>query len=87
MRNTAQRIKNDTTKALDQRYAILEPGERCWRCRLPLLMEQYHVFPCQHAFHANRLIEVSIGMVGMSKGIRIRELEKEISSIAEVWHQ
>ena len=52
--STAQHIKSDI-KGLDQRYAIVEPGERCWKCRLPLLMRQFFVFPCQHAFHADCL--------------------------------
>lgn len=75
--NTAQHIKDDI-KALDQRYAIVEPGERCWKCRLPLLMRQFFVFPCQHAFHADCLGEMVMSMAGMGKSKRIRELQKEI---------
>lgn len=75
--NTAQHIKDDI-RALDQRYAIVEPGERCWKCRLPLLMRQFFVFPCQHAFHADCLGEMVMGMAGMGKSKRIRELQKEI---------
>ena len=42
--STARRIKDDT-KAIDQRYAILEPGGKCRECRLTLFsMEQYFVF-------------------------------------------
>nr|POE65108.1 vacuolar protein sorting-associated protein 18 like [Quercus suber] len=81
---TAQHIKDDI-KALDERYAIVEPGERCWKCRLPLLMRQFFVFPCQHAFHADCLGEMVMGldgigkaMVGTSKTKRIRELQREI---------
>lgn len=75
--NTAQHIKDDI-KSLDERYAIVEPGERCWKCRLPLLMRQFFVFPCQHAFHADCLGEMVMHMAGMGKGKRIRELQKEI---------
>lgn len=75
--NTAQHIKDDI-KALDQRYAIVEPGERCWQCRLPLLMRQFFVFPCQHAFHADCLGEMVMKMAGMGKGKRIRELQREV---------
>ncbi|KAF2484672.1 Pep3/Vps18/deep orange family-domain-containing protein [Neohortaea acidophila] len=74
---TAQHIQADV-KALDERYAIVEPGERCWKCRLPLLMRQFFVFPCQHAFHADCLGEMVMGLVGMGKGKRIRELQREI---------
>ncbi|KAK3048666.1 tethering complex subunit [Extremus antarcticus] len=75
--STAEHIKSDI-KALDERYAIVEPGERCWKCRLPLLMRQFFVFPCQHAFHADCLGEMVMSMAGIGKGKRIRELQKEI---------
>ena len=75
--NTAEHIKSDI-KALDERYAIVEPGERCWKCRLPLLMRQFFVFPCQHAFHADCLGDMVMNMTGIGKGKRIRELQKEI---------
>ncbi|KAK5733926.1 tethering complex subunit [Elasticomyces elasticus] len=74
---TAEHIREDIKK-LDQRYAIVEPGERCWKCRLPLLMRQFFVFPCQHAFHADCLGEMVMQSVGMGKGKRIRELRTEI---------
>ncbi|KAK5121856.1 hypothetical protein LTR85_004427 [Meristemomyces frigidus] len=75
--NTAEHIKTDIKK-LDERYAIVEPGERCFKCRLPLLMRQFFVFPCQHAFHADCLGEMVMGVIGAGKGRRIRELQKEI---------
>ena len=76
--DTAEHIKSDI-KALDERYAIVEPGERCWKCRLPLLMRQFFVFSCQHAFHADCLGEMVMAAApGMGKGKRIRELQREI---------
>ncbi|KAG8623642.1 hypothetical protein KVT40_008618 [Elsinoe batatas] len=75
--DTAQNIKDDI-KALDQRYAIVEPGERCWICRLPLLMRQFFVFPCQHSFHADCLGKAVMGMGPAGKGKRIKELQSEI---------
>jgi vacuolar protein sorting-associated protein 18 len=75
--STAQHIK-DEVKSLDQRYAIVEPGERCWKCRLPLLMRQFFVFPCQHAFHADCLGEMVMSMAGIGKSKRIKELQREI---------
>lgn len=75
--NTAQHVKDDI-KALDRRYAIVEPGERCWSCRLPLLMKQFFVFPCQHSFHADCLGKMVMQTVGMGKSKRIRELQTEV---------
>lgn len=76
--DTAQHIRDDI-KALDARYAIVEPGERCYSCRLPLLMRQFFVFPCQHAFHADCLGKMVTMMAGTGKGKRIKELQAEIS--------
>ena len=74
---TAEHIKSDIT-ALEERYAIVEPGERCWRCRLPLLTRQFFVFPCQHAFHADCLGDMVMTMTGTVASKRIRALQKEI---------
>jgi len=74
---TAASIKT-SIQTLDARYAIVEPGERCWKCRLPLLMRQFFVFPCQHAFHADCLGDLVLKSVGMGKGKRIRELQREV---------
>ncbi|BDD62053.1 hypothetical protein MPDQ_001817 [Monascus purpureus] len=67
---TAHRIRSQIT-TLDTRYAIVEPGEKCWTCSLPLLSRQFFVFPCQHAFHSDCLgREVLEGAVGKKKYIR-----------------
>jgi hypothetical protein len=75
---TAQHIKTDI-KALEQRYAIVEPGERCYVCGLPLLARQFFVFPCQHAFHSDCLAKKVVELAGMAKGKRIGELQMEVS--------
>lgn len=75
---TAQHIKEDI-KALERRYAIVEPGERCYVCGLPLLARQFFVFPCQHAFHSDCLGKKIIEQGGVTKSKRIRELQVEVS--------
>ncbi|KAJ4358912.1 tethering complex subunit [Ascochyta clinopodiicola] len=75
---TAQHIKSDI-KALDQRYAIVEPGERCYVCGLPLLARQFFVFPCQHAFHSDCLAKKVVELAGIARGKRIAELQLDVS--------
>jgi tetratricopeptide (TPR) repeat protein len=75
---TATNIKIDIA-ALDHRYAIVEPGEKCYVCGLPLLSRQFFVFPCQHAFHSDCLGRKVMEQVGLGKGKRIRELQGQIS--------
>ncbi|EED12998.1 vacuolar protein sorting protein DigA [Talaromyces stipitatus ATCC 10500] len=67
---TASQIRAEITD-LDCRYAIVEPGEKCWICSLPLLSRQFFVFPCQHAFHSDCLgKEVLEGAGGKKRYIR-----------------
>ncbi|KAI0019011.1 vacuolar protein sorting protein-like protein DigA [Xylariomycetidae sp. FL0641] len=75
---TAQHIRIDVA-ALDHRYAIVEPGEKCYACTLPLLSRQFFVFPCQHAFHSDCLGRKVLEQAGVAKSRRIRECQVSIS--------
>jgi len=75
---TAANIKNDIA-ALDNRYAIVEPGEKCHVCSLPLLTRQFFVFPCQHAFHSDCLGKEVLKQASFSRARRIRECQVAIS--------
>ena len=75
---TAESIKKDI-KQLDRRYAIVEPGERCRVCELPLLSRQFFVFPsCQHGFHSDCLGKKVLEGSGLTVRGRIRELQAQI---------
>ncbi|KAL2128369.1 hypothetical protein VTI74DRAFT_9274 [Chaetomium olivicolor] len=75
---TAANIKVDIA-ALDRRYAIVEPGEKCYVCGLPLLSRQFFVFPCQHAFHSDCLGQRVLEQSSAAKARRIRECQVQIS--------
>ncbi|CAK7205754.1 tethering complex subunit [Sporothrix eucalyptigena] len=75
---TAANIKVDIA-ALDHRYAIVEPGEKCYVCGLPLLSRQFFVFPCQHAFHSDCLGRRVLEQSSLSIGRKIRELQVQIT--------
>jgi hypothetical protein len=75
---TATNIMIDIA-ALDHRYAIVEPGEKCYICTLPLLSRQFFVFPCQHAFHSDCLGKKVMEQVGLGKSKKIKELQMSIS--------
>lgn len=74
---TASNIKLDIA-ALDHRYAIVEPGEKCYVCGLPLLSRQFFVFPCQHAFHSDCMGRKVLEQAGVSKSSRIKEQQAQI---------
>ncbi|KAL4942639.1 hypothetical protein BDV06DRAFT_191705 [Aspergillus oleicola] len=74
---TARQIRSEIA-ALDTRYAIVEPGEKCWICALPVLSRQFFVFPCQHAFHSDCLgREVLEGAGGKKK--YIKDLQSQLN--------
>ncbi|KAI1074678.1 Pep3/Vps18/deep orange family-domain-containing protein [Whalleya microplaca] len=75
---TAANIKMDIA-GLDHRYAIVEPGEKCYVCGLPLLSRQFFVFPCQHAFHSDCLGRKVLEQAGVGKSRRIKECQVSIS--------
>ena len=76
--HTAEQIKAEIA-ALDHRYAIVEAGERCWICTLPVLSRQFFVFPCQHAFHSDCLGKRVLESAGSSKRKRIKDLQTEVN--------
>ena len=76
---TAESIKAEIA-SLGRRYAIVEPGERCRVCELPLLSRQFFVFPsCQHGFHSDCLGKKVVEGSGITTKARIRELQAAIS--------
>lgn len=75
---TARQIRADIA-GLDARYAIVEPGEKCWICSLPVLSRQFFVFPCQHAFHSDCLGREVLAGAG-AKRKYIRELQMQLST-------
>ncbi|KAH0606968.1 uncharacterized protein H6S33_002956 [Morchella sextelata] len=74
---TAANIRRDV-ELLDRRYAIVEPGERCWLCQMPLLARLFYVFPCQHAFHSDCLTGEVLRGVGPGKGRRVRDAQERM---------
>ncbi|KIE00312.1 vacuolar protein sorting protein DigA, partial [Metarhizium majus ARSEF 297] len=74
---TASNIKMDIA-ALDHRYAIVEPGEKCYVCGLPLLSRQFFVFPCQHSFHSDCMGRKVLEYSGFGHSKKIRQLQMQI---------
>ncbi|KAI9748365.1 MAG: hypothetical protein M1815_003318 [Lichina confinis] len=75
---TAANIKGNIA-SLSHRYAVVEPGERCYLCQYPLLSRQFFVFSCQHAFHSDCLGNVVAEHAGVGKARRIRKLQNEVT--------
>ncbi|KAK5954472.1 tethering complex subunit [Knufia fluminis] len=76
---TAKAIREEIS-ALDSRYAIVEPGERCWICTLPVLSRQFFVFPCQHAFHSDCLGKRVLESSNAVRRKNIKDLQGKVSA-------
>ncbi|PLB33828.1 vacuolar protein sorting protein DigA [Aspergillus candidus] len=74
---TARQIRGEIA-GLDTRYAIVEPGEKCWLCGLPVLSRQFFVFPCQHAFHSDCLGTAVLEGAGGKKKY-MRDLQTQLN--------
>jgi len=77
---TADNIRHDIS-LLDRRYAIIEPGERCYVCQYPLLSRQFFVFPCQHAFHTDCLAGQLVKQGGLGINTKLLGLQNDIQKV------
>jgi hypothetical protein len=78
---SAEAIKRDIAD-LRNRFIVVDAGEKCESCGLPLLSRQFYVFPCQHAFHADCLITEVTRHLAPRVLRRILDLQNQISKEA-----
>lgn len=52
----ADAIRRDIVE-LQNRFVVVDAAAKCDACAAQLLVRQFYVFPCQHAFHADCLIK------------------------------
>ena len=55
---------------ISTRYAVVEEEQMCCLCEYPLLTRQFYVFPCNHEYHADCLIN------RVTKYLPTREIRK-----------
>jgi len=55
---SAESIKRDI-EGLANRFITVDPSDKCWHCGIQLISRQFYVFPCQHVFHADCLINMA----------------------------
>ncbi len=54
--NAADQIRSDIQK-LGMSYGFVDGQGRCQVCEGPVLTREFYLFPCQHAFHANCMVD------------------------------
>ncbi|CAG8471874.1 10031_t:CDS:10 [Dentiscutata erythropus] len=75
---SAESIRLDI-RELRSRFAIVTSGEKCSLCDSPLLTRQFYIFPCQHAFHADCLIQEVTRHLSAGQLRKILDLQDQIA--------
>lgn len=68
---------------LDRRLAVVHLGDICFKCDKPLLQRQFFVFPCQHAFHSDCLLQNALQNASATQRRRIAQLQTRLSRSAQ----
>lgn len=66
-------------KDLKKRFAIIQVGEECYQCHRPLMEKQFYVFPCQHTFHSECLLNLALKSAPPYERRRLTQLQVLIS--------
>ncbi|KAG2188073.1 hypothetical protein INT44_000824 [Umbelopsis vinacea] len=75
---SAENIRLDI-RQLRSRFAIIGSLEKCNICDLPLLTRQFYVFPCQHSFHADCLVDRITKYLNTRQIRRLLDLQEQLS--------
>ncbi|CAO3584041.1 unnamed protein product [Absidia cylindrospora] len=61
------------------RFGLVNSVEKCYICHYPLLARQFYIFPCQHAFHAECMIQKITRFLPPRTLRRLAELEDALN--------
>ncbi|KAJ3071653.1 hypothetical protein HK102_006394 [Quaeritorhiza haematococci] len=75
---SAESIRLDI-RELRNKYAVIPVAKRCDVCDLLLLTRQFYVFPCEHVFHADCLINYVTKDMNPRNSRRVLELQGQIT--------
>lgn len=75
---SAESIRLDI-RELKSRFAVINAVEKCYLCQFPLLTRQFYIFPCQHAFHADCLVNRTSKYLPTRQIRRLANLQEQLS--------
>ncbi|KAM3584072.1 tethering complex subunit [Umbelopsis sp. WA50703] len=75
---SAENIRLDI-RQLRSRFVVIGSMERCCLCDMPLLTRQFYVFPCQHSFHADCLVDRITKYLNTRQIRRLLDLQEQLS--------
>ncbi|KAF5295166.1 hypothetical protein FQR65_LT10554 [Abscondita terminalis] len=59
------------------RYTFINCADVCEICELTLIIRPFYIFPCNHNFHRDCLLNELIPMLGPAKKFKLAELERQ----------
>ncbi|KAJ8297008.1 Vacuolar protein sorting-associated protein 18 [Rhodotorula toruloides] len=75
---SAEAIKADIAE-LENRFVVVDANEKCGACAQQLLTRQFYVFPCQHCFHADCLIQEVTKSLTPTQLRRMLDLQSKVA--------
>ncbi|KAK4050478.1 tethering complex subunit [Microbotryomycetes sp. JL221] len=76
---SAEEIKRDIGE-LRNRFVVVDANDKCASCVRQLLTRQFYVFPCQHSFHADCLIDEVTKQLSPVALRRMLDLQSRLAS-------
>ena len=65
-------------KELRNKYSFVQSVQKCLICDLPTLSREFYLFPCQHSFHADCLMNQMFLHMDNVQQIRVRDILDQI---------
>ncbi|GAA5891146.1 hypothetical protein JCM6882_006439 [Rhodosporidiobolus microsporus] len=81
----ADAIRGDIAE-LDDRFVVVDAKEKCGACGGQLLTRQFYVFPCQHCFHADCLIQEVTKTLSPTQLRRMLDLQAQLAPSSSTRH-
>ncbi|KAL4225031.1 Vacuolar protein sorting-associated protein 18 like protein [Mactra antiquata] len=76
--NSAEEIRKEI-QGFRNKYAQVKALDKCSKCGFPLMTRAFYLFPCQHKFHSDCLIEEILPNLTGKIGSKVKELQKKLA--------
>lgn len=66
-------------KDLRNKYGFVAASQKCCLCGYPVLTKQFYLFPCQHVFHSECLVQEMMKHLNAVQRVRVKELQLKLA--------
>ncbi|KAL7316431.1 tethering complex subunit [Mucor circinelloides] len=66
-------------RELRSRFALVNAADQCYCCQYPLYMRAFYMFPCQHGFHGDCLLDKMYKVLPARHMKRVRTIQDSIA--------